>query len=71
MLDVELTQELFKPSAIELSAIVCNDGSREVIMAYNGFSDKRFCLKFGDVGHGLSLDLFGEIIHRDEEKFLL
>ena len=71
MLDVELTQELFKPPAIKLSTIVYNDGSREAITTYYGFLDERLCLKFGDVGHGLGLDPFGEVIYRNEEKFSL
>ena len=71
MFDVELTQEHFEPPTIELSAIVYDDGLEEAITAYYGLSDERFCLKFGDVGNGLSLDPFGEIIHHDEEKLLL
>ena len=34
MFDMELTQELFEPSTIELGAIVCDDGSWKAIMAY-------------------------------------
>ena len=71
MFDMELAQELFEPPTIELSAIVCDDGSRKAIMAYYGFSDERFHLKFGDVGHGLNLNPFGEVIHRNEKKLLL
>ena len=71
MFDVELAQELFEPSAIELGVVVYDDGSREAITTYYRFSDERFHLKFGDVGHGLGLDPFGEVIHHNEEKFLL
>ena len=71
MFNVKLTQELFEPSAIELSVVVYDDGSREAITVYYRFLDERFCLKCGDGGHGLGFDPFGEIIHHDEEKFLL
>ena len=71
MFNMEFTQELFEPSAIELSAIVSDDGSKEAIMAYYRFSDERFHLKFSDVGHGFDLDLFSKVIHRNEEKFSL
>ena len=71
MLDAKLTQELFKPPVIKLSVVVCNDGLREAITAHYGFPNERFCLKFGDVGHGLGLDPFGEVIHPNEEKLLL
>ena len=63
MFDVELTQELFKPPTIELSVVIYHDHPEETIVAYYGFSDKRFCLEFSDVGHGLSFDPFGEIIN--------
>ena len=71
MFDMEFTQELFKPPAIELSTIVYNDGSGEAIMAYYRFSDEELCLGFSDVGHGLDFDPFGKIIYRNEEKLLL
>ena len=71
MFDMELTQELFEPLAIKLSAIVSDDGSKEVITAYYGFSDERFCLKFSDVGHELGLNPFGKVIYRNKEKLSL
>ena len=71
MLNMEFFQELFEPLAIELGAIVSDDGSREVITAYNGLSDERFCLGHSDVGHGLGFDPFGEVIHNNKEKFSL
>ena len=71
MFDMELTQELFEPLAIKLSVVVYDDGSGEAITTYYRFLDERFYLKFGDVGHGLSLDPFGEIIHCNEEKISL
>ena len=71
MFDVELIQELFEPPAIELGAVVCDDGSREAIMAYYRFLDERHCLGFSDVGHGLGFDPFDEVIHRNEEKLPL
>ena len=69
MFNVELTQELFKPSTIELSTVICDDRLGETIAAYYRFLDKRLCLKFGDIGHGLSLDPFGEIVYHDERNF--
>ena len=69
--DMEFTQELFEPSTIELGAVVCDDGWREAITAYYRFSDERLCLGFSDVGHELSFDPFGEVIHRNEEKLPL
>ena len=71
MFDMEFTQELFEPSAIELSVVVYDDGSGEVITAYYRFSDERLRLGFSDVGHGLGFDPFGEVIHRNEEKLPL
>ena len=71
MFDVDLAQELFEPPTIELSAVACDDSSREAIMTYYGFPDERFHLEFGDVGHGLGLHPFGKIVHHDEEKLLL
>ena len=50
MFDMELTQELFEPSIIELSAIIHNNHLRETILTYYGFSNKGFSLDFGDVG---------------------
>ena len=55
MLDVELSQELFEPSTVELSAIIRDYHPRETIPAYYGFSDKRFSLGFSDVGYWLGL----------------
>ena len=43
MFDVDLTQELFKPLTIELSAVICDDRPGKTIVAYNGFSDERLC----------------------------
>ena len=40
-------------------------------MAYDRLPDERLCLGLSDVGHGLVFDPFGEIIHDNEEKFLL
>ena len=40
MLNMEFFQELFEPLAIELSAIVSDDGSREAITAYDRFPDE-------------------------------
>ena len=40
-------------------------------MAYYGLPDERFDLEFHDVGHGLNLDPFGEIVYRDEKKLSL
>ena len=71
MLNMEFFQELFEPLAIELGAVVHDDGSRKAIMAYNRLSDERFCLGCSDVGHGLGFDPFGEVIHGNEENFLL
>ena len=71
MLDVELIQKLFEPLTVELSAVISDDHSRETIPTYYGLSGERFNLKFGDVGHGLGLHLFGEIVHRDKEKLSL
>ena len=71
MLNMEFFQELFEPLAIELSAVVNDDGSREAIMAYDRFPDERFHLGYSDVGHGLGFDPFGEVIHGNEEKLSL
>ena len=71
MFNMELTQELFEPSTIELSVVVYDDGLGEAIMAYYGFSDEKFCLKLSDVGHRLGLDPFGEVIHRNKKKLSL
>ena len=71
MLNMEFFQELFEPFAIKLGAVVSDDGSREVITAYNRLPDERFGLGHSDVGHGLGFDPFGEVIHGNEEKFLL
>ena len=71
MFDIEFTQELFEPPAIELSVVVCDDGSGEAITAYYRFSDERLCLGFSDVGHGLSFNPLGEVIHRNEEELPL
>ena len=71
MLNVEFIQELFEPSAIELDAVVCDDGSREAITAYDGLSDERLCLGLSNVGHGLGFDPFGEVIHHNEEELSL
>ena len=71
MFDIEFTQELFEPLAIELSAVICDDGSKEAIMAYYRFLDEGLCLGFSDVGHGLSFDPFGKVIHCNEEELLL
>ena len=66
MFDMEFTQELFEPLAIELSVVVYDDSSREAIMAYYRFSDKRLSLGFSDVGHRLGFDPFGEVIYRNK-----
>ena len=71
MFDVEFTQELFEPLAIELGVVVYDDGSGEAIIVYYRFSDERLCLGLSDVGHGLGFDPFGEIIHRNKEKLSL
>ena len=71
MFDVELVQELFEPLTIELSAVISDDRLRETIPTYYGLPDERFSLEFDDVGHGLGLHPFGEIVHRDEEKLSL
>ena len=71
MFDVEPTQELFEPLIVKLSVVIGDDRPRETIAAYYELLDERFYLKFSDVGHGLGLDPFGKIIHRDEEKFSL
>ena len=70
MLNVEFFQELFEPLAIKLGAVVSDDGSREAIMAYEGFLDERFHLGHCDVGDGLGFNPFGEIIHDNEEELL-
>ena len=62
MLDVELVQELFEPPTIELSVIIRDDPPEETILAYYGLPDEWFSLKFDDVGHGLGLYPFGEIV---------
>ena len=54
-----------------MSAIVHDDRPRETIAAYYGLPDERFGLEFCDVGHGLGLDPFGEIVHHDEKKLSL
>ena len=71
MFDVELAQELFEPLAIELSAIVYDDGSRKAIMTYYRIPNKGLCLGFSDVGHGLGFDPFGKVIHHNEEELSL
>ena len=71
MLNMEFFQELFEPPAIELGAVVSDDGSRKGIMAYNRLSNERLCLGLSGVGHELSFDPFGEVIHGTEEKLLL
>ena len=71
MFNVEFIQELFELLAIELGAIVCDDGSREAIMAYNRLSNERLCLGLSDVGNGLGFDPFGEVIHHNKEKLSL
>ena len=71
MLNMEFIQELFEPFTIKLTAIVCDNGSREAISAYEEFSDKRFHLGRRDVGNGLGFDPLGEIIYCNEEKLLL
>ena len=68
MLDMEFTQELFEPPAIELSVVVYDDGSGEAIMAYYRFPNEGLHLGFNDVGHGLDFDPFDEVIHHDKEK---
>ena len=69
--DVELIQELFEPSAIELGAIIYDDGSREAIMAYDRLLYERLCLGLSDVGHRLDFDPFGEVIHYNEKELSL
>ena len=71
MIDVELGQELFEPSTVELSTIVCDNHLRETITAYYGFLDERFSLGFSDVGYWLSLYPFRKIIYCNKEKLLL
>ena len=71
MFDVEFVQELFKPPAIELGAIVYDDGSKKAITACYRFLDERLHLGLSDVGHRLGFDPFGEVIHRNEEKLPL
>ena len=71
MLDVEVDQELFKPSIIELCAIVHDNQSRETISTYDGFPDKKFYPNFSDVGYWLSLYPFGEVINGNYYKFFL
>ena len=71
MFNVELTQELFKPPTIELSVVIYDDRLEETIVTYYGFLDEKLCLKFGDIGHGLNLNPFGEILHHNKKKLLL
>ena len=71
MFDVELIQELFEPPTIELGAVVCDDGSRETITAYDGLLDERLCLGLSNVGHRLGFNPFDAVIHRNEEELLL
>ena len=71
MLNMVFFQELFEPLAIELGAVVSDNGSREAIMAYDGLPKESLCLSLYDLGHGLRFDPFGEIIHGNEEKLLL
>ena len=71
MFDVELIQELFKSPAIELGVVVCDDGSREAITAYDRLSDERLRLGLSDVGHGLGFDPFCEVIHCNKEELSL
>ena len=71
MFDVELFQEHFEPPIGELSAVIHDDHPGETILAYYGLLDERFILEFSDVGHGLSLYPFGEIVHHDKEKLSL
>ena len=71
MLNMKFFQELFEPLAIELGTIVRDDGLREAITTYDGFSDESFDLGSSDIGHKFGFYRFGEVVHRDEEKSLL
>ena len=68
MFNAELTQELFKPSTVKLSAVICDDRPRETIVAYYGFSNERLHLEFSDIGHRFDFYPFGEVVHHDKEK---
>ena len=71
MFDVELTQELFELSIVEMSVVIHDDRQGETIVAYYGLLDKRFYLEFGDISQGLCLDPFDEIVYHDEKKLSL
>ena len=71
MFNMEFLQELFEPPAIELGAVVYDDGLREAITAYNRLPNERLCLGLSNVGHRLGFNPFGEVIHYNEEELLL
>ena len=71
MFDIEFDTEIFKLFIIELTTIVCNDGSREVESVDYRFPYKFSDLSFNDLGHWFGLCPFSEVVDGDNEEFSL